>query len=91
MGTTRTKALGKVEPNGDEKLGSKYLPVALRHVIERRVHAVNVVRDVALVAQQETRLVVALTASFAHGAVQTPPALLQDHFRHLHDNQRKRH
>ena len=56
------------------------LPVALRHVIQRRIHAVDVVRDVALVAEQEAGLVVALTAALADGAVQTAPSLLQDHF-----------
>ena len=59
------------------------LPVALRNVIQRRVHAVDVVGYVALVAQQQAALVVALAAALAHGAVQTPPALLQDHLRYL--------
>lgn len=56
------------------------LPVALRHVVQRRLHAVNVVRDVALVAQEQTGLVVTLATPFAHGTVQAAPALLQNDF-----------
>ncbi len=55
------------------------LPGALGDVVERRVEAVDVVGDVALVAQDEARLVVRLAAALAHRAVQAPPPLVQDH------------
>lgn len=40
-------------------------PLALWDVGERRLEAVYVVRDVALVAQQQTRLVARASAAFA--------------------------
>lgn len=45
------------------------LPVAVRDVVERWVHAVDVEGDVALVAENEARLVVALAATLADRAV----------------------
>lgn len=56
------------------------LPIALRHVVQRRIHAVNVVGDVALVAQEETGLVMTLATPFTHRTVQAAPALLQNDF-----------
>lgn len=66
------------------------LPVALGHLLQRRVDAVNVVRDVALVAEDELVLVVRLAAAFAEGAVQAAPPLLQDHFRYLRKEKGKK-
>ena len=59
------------------------LPAAVWHVVERRVHAVSVERDVALVAQDEATFVVLLAAALAHGAVQAAEAALQHHLVHL--------
>lgn len=56
------------------------LPVAVRDVVEGRVHAVDVEGDVALVAEDEARLVVALAAALADGTVQAAPAFLEDYF-----------
>ena len=52
------------------------LPIALRHVVQRRFHAINVIGNVTLVAQQQTGLVVTLATPFAHCTVQTPPSFL---------------
>jgi len=52
-------------------------------MLQRRGHAVDVVRDVALVAEDQVGLVVLQAAPFADGAVQAPPAFLEYHFRHL--------
>lgn len=62
------------------------LPVPVGHVLQRRVHAVDVEGNVAVVAQNEAPLVVALAAAFAHGAVQAPPSFLQDYFGDFNGN-----
>lgn len=56
------------------------LPVAVRHVVKRRIHAVDVEGNVALVAEDQARLVVALAAALADSAIQTAPAFLEDYF-----------
>ena len=48
-----------------------------------RVSAVDVVRDVAVIAEDQVGLVVLLAAALAHGSVQASPALLEDHLGHL--------
>lgn len=59
------------------------LPRARRHILQRRVEAVGVVADVAVVAQQQPTLIGRLAAALADGALQAPPALLQHDLRHL--------
>lgn len=44
-------------------------PVAMRHVIQRGIHAVNVVGDIAVVTEDKAGLVVALAAALAYGTV----------------------
>jgi hypothetical protein len=66
------------------------LPSTLRYMLQRRGHAVDVVRDVALVAEDQVGLVVLQAAPFADGAVQAPPAFLEYHFRHLKTKIRRR-
>jgi hypothetical protein len=51
----------------------------LVHVVQRRFHAVNVVGNVALVAQ-ETGLVVTIATSFVHRTFETSPSFLQNDF-----------
>ena len=48
-----------------------------------RCEAVDMIRDVAFVAQDEIGLVALGAATFADGAVEASPALLKDHFRDL--------
>ena len=55
----------------------------MRHLIKRRIHAVDVVGDVALVAEDEVGLVVFEAAAFTDGAVEAAPTFLKYHFRHL--------
>lgn len=62
------------------------LPIALWHVVERRVHAINVVADVTVVTEYEPTFIVALTATLADRAVETTPAFLQYHFGHFYIN-----
>jgi hypothetical protein len=56
------------------------LPITLRNIIQRWFHAVNVIRNVTLVAQQETSLIVTLATPFTHRTVETAPPLLQNDF-----------
>ena len=55
-------------------------PISLWYVIQRRFHAVNVIGNVALVAQEKTGLVVTIATSFAHRTVKTSPSFLQNDF-----------
>ena len=54
------------------------LPGTVRYLVQWRVRAIDVVGDVAVVAQDQVGLVVLLPASLADRAVQTAPALLED-------------
>lgn len=45
------------------------LTIALRNVVERRIHAVNVIGDVALVAEEQSSLVIPLSTAFTNRAV----------------------
>ena len=54
------------------------LPRPVWYVVQGRVCAVDVVRDVAVIAQNQIGLVMLLSTSFTHCAVQTSPALLED-------------
>jgi hypothetical protein len=58
-------------------------PISLRYVIQRRFHAVNVIGNVALVAQEETGLVVTIATSFAHRTVKTSPSFWPNDFSYL--------
>ena len=53
-------------------------PGALGDLVEGRIEAVDVVADVTLVTQNQTPLVMRLTAALAHSALQTAPAFLQN-------------
>ena len=53
------------------------LPGALGNGSQRRLEAVGVVQDVALVAHEETGLVCRETAALARCALGTPPAVSQ--------------
>lgn len=65
-------------------LGAPFaLPVALGHLVERRIETIDVVADVAVVAQQQATFVRRLAAALAHRAVQTSPATLHDYVAHL--------
>ena len=59
-------------------------PAALGHVRQRRRQTVDVVADVAVVAEEQAALVSRLAAALAHRAVQAAPALLQHHAAHRH-------
>ena len=59
------------------------LPIAFGHLVKRRIEAVDVVADVAVVAQKQATLVGRLAAALAHRAVQAAPALLQHDIAHL--------
>lgn len=47
------------------------LPIALRNVVQRWLHAINVVGNVTLVAQQQTGLVVSFATALANRTVKT--------------------
>lgn len=55
------------------------LPGALGNLVKRWIQTVDVIADVTHVAQDESTLVVRLTTTLAHRAVQAAPALLQNH------------
>jgi len=59
------------------------LPGALRYFVQRRIEAIDVEADVALVAQDQPTLVVRFAATLAHRAVQAAPAFLQHRLRYL--------
>lgn len=59
-------------------------PGPARHVRERRARAVRVPGGVAVVAQQQQRLIPARAASLAHRAIQAAPTLCHYHLRYLH-------
>ena len=48
--------------------------IFLRFLIQWRFHAVNVIGNVALIALEETGLVVTIATSFAHRTVKTSPS-----------------
>ncbi len=58
-------------------------PISLRYVIQWRFHAVNVIGNVALIAQEETGLVVTIATSFAYRTVKTSPSFWQNDFSYL--------
>lgn len=58
-------------------------PGAARHVGQLRARAVRVPRGVAVVAQQQQRLVTARPAALAHRAVQAAPSHCYYHLRYL--------
>lgn len=58
-------------------------PVAFGHVIQRRIETVDVVADVAVVAQEQASFVGCLAAALAHRAVQTSPASFVHYVCHL--------
>ena len=51
------------------------------NLFQGRLHAIDMIRNIALVAEDEVGLVVLVAAAFADGAVETPPALLEYHLR----------
>lgn len=59
------------------------LPAALGNSLQGRVEAVGVVAYIAVITQQESSRVGGLPAGLAHGALQTPPALAENHFSDL--------
>ena len=50
-------------------------------MLQWRIHAVNVKRDITFVAEYEIGLVVLVTAALANGALKTAPSFLQYHLR----------
>ena len=54
--------------------------IFLRFLIQWWFHAVNVIGNVALIALDETGLVVTIATSFAHRTVKTSPSFLQNDF-----------
>lgn len=63
------------------------LPDASRHGLEGRVHAVDMVGDITVIAQSEPRIIITLPAALAYSAVQTTPPFRKDHLRHLRTTQ----
>lgn len=59
------------------------LPIAVRNESQRWIKAIGVIRNVAIVAEDQTGVVIALAATFANGAIQAAPALLEDHLGHF--------
>lgn len=61
-------------------------PGASRDIGERRVHTVDVVGNITVVTQQQSRFVIPLPTAFTHRTIQTSPAFLQDHLCDLRIN-----
>lgn len=51
-------------------------PGASRDIGERRVHTVDVVGNITVVTQQQSRFVIPLPTAFTHRTIQTSPAFL---------------